>query len=161
MEHQSQPDHYIENDINNYFKIRKTFLKMLEDRGYSIPSEEKEKRLEEWKANFKKENLCFLTAKKNKNDDLIYVEFNSSQKLGVSDINTFAHRLYNEKIKNGIIIVKGTITALAKQKLSDLDELLHLEYFEEKELLVNITEHELVPKHYPLSDEDKKDLLKK
>jgi DNA-directed RNA polymerases I, II, and III subunit RPABC1 len=42
-----------------------------------------------------------------------------------------------------------------------LEELLHLEYFQEKELLVNITEHELVPKHYPLSDEEKRELLKK
>lgn len=36
---------------------------------------------------------------------------------------------------------------------------VHLEYFEEKELIVNITEHELVPKHHPLSEEEKKQLL--
>lgn len=38
---------------------------------------------------------------------------------------------------------------------------LHMEYFEEKELQVNITEHELVPKHIPLTEEEKKQLLDK
>ena len=154
-------ENYSDNELNNLFKIRKTFLKMLEDRGYSIAPDEKEKKLEEWKGSFRKESLCFLTSKKNNKNDFIYIEFNSSPKLGVQDITTFAERLHSQGVRSGIIIVKGTITALAKQKLNDLEDLLHLEYFEEKELLVNITEHELVPKHYPLSDEEKKDLLKK
>ena len=36
-----------------------------------------------------------------------------------------------------------------------------LELFQEKELLVNITEHELVPKHFPIDDREKKALLEK
>lgn len=152
---------YTDSDKNNMFKIRKTFLKMLEDRGYFISPEEKEKTLETWKENFRKENLGFLTSKKNNKSDYVYVEFSSSPKLGVSDISNFAERLHSQGVRSGIIIVKGTITSLAKTKLQDLEDLLHLEYFEEKELLVNITEHELVPKHYPLSEEEKKELLKK
>ena len=31
----------------------------------------------------------------------------------------------------------------------------------EEELLVNITEHSLVPTHVPLSDQEKKDLLER
>jgi DNA-directed RNA polymerase I, II, and III subunit RPABC1 len=34
-----------------------------------------------------------------------------------------------------------------------------IELFEQSELLVNITEHTLVPSHVPLSDEEKKQLL--
>ncbi len=36
-----------------------------------------------------------------------------------------------------------------------------IELFEETELLVNITEHILVPKHQVLADDDKKALLSK
>lgn len=152
---------YTQSEIDNLFRIRKTFLKMLEDRGYTVTLEEKEKQLADWRANFRKESLCFLTSKEKDKNYYIYVEFNSANKLGVSDITSFADRLINQGVRNGIIIVKGSITALAKAKISELEEYLHLEYFEEKELLVNITEHELVPKHYPLSDEEKKELLKK
>ena len=36
-----------------------------------------------------------------------------------------------------------------------------IELFMEEELLVNITEHSLVPTHVPLSDQEKKDLLER
>ena len=55
----------------------------------------------------------------------------------------------------------NTIGTLLEQKFKESNELLHIEYFEEKELVVNITEHELVPKHILLTDEEKKILLKK
>jgi DNA-directed RNA polymerase I, II, and III subunit RPABC1 len=45
--------------------------------------------------------------------------------------------------------------------MSEFEEFLHMEYFEEKELLINITEHELVPDHFILSDHEKRDLLSK
>lgn len=41
-----------------------------------------------------------------------------------------------------------------------MDE-IKIEAFKEDELLVNITEHELVPKHIIISDEEKKALLEK
>jgi len=38
---------------------------------------------------------------------------------------------------------------------------MYIETFHEDDLLVNITEHELVPKHILISDEEKQALLKK
>jgi DNA-directed RNA polymerase I, II, and III subunit RPABC1 len=45
--------------------------------------------------------------------------------------------------------------------MHEFEEFLHMEYFEQKELLINITEHELVPEHFILSDMEKKELLSK
>ena len=45
--------------------------------------------------------------------------------------------------------------------MNEFEEFLHMEYFEQKELLINITEHELVPEHFILSDYEKKELLAK
>ena len=54
---------------------------------------------------------------------------------------------------------RGKKSEVYPYEIQDVKRLL--EYFEEKELVVNITEHELVPKHILLTDEEKKILLKK
>ena len=50
---------------------------------------------------------------------------------------------------------------MAKQALADMAPQYILEPFLETELLINITEHELVPKHIVLTSDEKKDLLDK
>ena len=49
---------------------------------------------------------------------------------------------------------------LAKQALDDMAPKYTLESFYEQELMINITEHELVPTHAVLTDDEKKELLK-
>lgn len=107
---------FTDSDLNTFFKVRKTVLKMLEDRGYFVSNEEKEKKLEEWKETNRKDNLfCFLSSKLNDGDDFIFVETNTSPKLVVGDVSSFAERLHSQGVKNGIMIIRGSITALAKQ----------------------------------------------
>ena len=53
-----------------------------------------------------------------------------------------------------------TCFALAKQALEDMAPKYILESFFEQELMINITEHELVPKHAVLTDKEKSELLK-
>jgi DNA-directed RNA polymerase I, II, and III subunit RPABC1 len=103
-------------DYHNYFKIRKTVIKMLEDRGYYIPDREKEMKFEDWKSNQKnKQLICFLAAKIENKEDYVYVESTDCLKLGVTEVTDFAKKLHSEGVRNGIIIIKGSITALAKQ----------------------------------------------
>jgi len=45
--------------------------------------------------------------------------------------------------------------------LADFEKEYNLEFFKEEELLVNITEHELVPKHMLISEEEGKELCKR
>lgn len=163
MEHNQNPSNITESELSKLFKIRKTVLRMLEDRGYVVSSNDKSKSFDDWKATFKskRDSLFFCCQKISDKDDLIYVEYTDKDKLGVGDITNFAETLRNLNVKNGIMIIKSAISALAKQKVKEYEEIMHIEYFEEKELIINITEHELVPKHYPLSDEEKKHLLAK
>jgi hypothetical protein len=115
MENLQGQTNYSDFDKTHFFKIRKTVLKMLEDRGYTITQEDKDKTLEQWINNFKVENLCFLANKKNDSSDFIYIEFNSALKLGVGDVENFVKRLHSQGVRNGIIILKGGITSMAKQ----------------------------------------------
>lgn len=75
---------------------------------------------------------------------------------------------------NAILIVKGGITPIAKKvsiyfnvyktrqiQYMDMCEPFMIETFMQEELLVNITHHDLVPKHTVLADAEKQNLLKK
>jgi DNA-directed RNA polymerases I, II, and III subunit RPABC1 len=63
--------------------------------------------------------------------------------------------------KRAIIIVQSGITSFAKQSLAACAPQLLMEMFLEAELLVNITEHVLVPKHMLLTEHQKQELLNK
>jgi len=80
----------------------------------------------------------------------------------ITDTNEFL-------FKHAIIIGKDN---LQKPVLQQIRNLLYpakdsgfpeivFEYFKEIELIVNITKHELVPKHIPLTNLEKQEILKK
>lgn len=56
-------------------------------------------------------------------------------------------------------MVKQPLTPLARTAISEASAKMRIEVFAENELIVNITQHELVPKHVPLSEEEKQQLL--
>ena len=150
-------------ELSKLYKIKKTLLKMISDRGYLVSTEDREISFDDFKMNFKgrKKSMTIFSTKEAEPTNSIYVEFIHDPKLGVEQISLFTEKIRKENISCGIMVISGSITPLAKQKFRESNELLHIEYFEEKELVVNITEHELVPKHILLSDEEKKTLLKK
>ena len=61
---------------------------------------------------------------------------------------------------NAILVVKGTSTQIFKKSLKSYEP-YNFELFIQDELLVNITKHELVPKHMILTDQEKLELLKR
>jgi DNA-directed RNA polymerase I, II, and III subunit RPABC1 len=90
----------------------------------------------------------------------IWVEFSSEQTIGIKHIRNFAQHLDANKFTVGIFITIGPVTAAALRAFEPLHERgITAEHFREEDLLVNITKHELVPRHVLLSDEEKKVLL--
>lgn len=143
------------------FKIRKNLQKMLEDRGYNN-IDLIEDNFEKFKEQINTRDDLNLFAGNDEKDEKIFAEFSNKEKIGVNQINEFGQRLFKNKVMNGIFIIKGQITSVSKQELQELSESgMHIEVFEEKDLIVNITEHELVPKHIILNKDEKQALLAK
>ena len=90
----------------------------------------------------------------------IIVAFSKEAPLGIKHTRNFVHLLDQQNFTNGILISVGHAAAAT---LRVFDPLLAkgvtAEHFQEQELLVNITKHDLVPRHVLLSDEEKKVLL--
>lgn len=90
----------------------------------------------------------------------ILVSFSKEPTIGVKHTRQFAHLLDKDQIQNGIFITIAPAPTTALRAFEPLIEKgINAEHFQEQDLLVNITKHELVPKHVLLSDEEKKVLL--
>lgn len=89
----------------------------------------------------------------------IYVEFSTEPTIGIKHLRTFAQFLHDRNYYSGIYITTSTPSTSAVKQSANLP--ITIELFAEQDLLVNITKHELVPKHLLLSPEEKKALLER
>lgn len=69
--------------------------------------------------------------------------------------------MQEENISRAIIVVRQAMTPSARQALQDMAPKYILEMFFESELLVNVTEHQLVPEHVVLTQDEKRELLQR
>nr|CAD7407880.1 unnamed protein product [Timema cristinae] len=126
-------------------------------------------------------DLIVLVAHNDDPTDQMFVFFPDEPKIGIKTIKTYCQRMQEENIHRAIIVVQQGMTPSAKQvrthsrrlwpkrfsgmlvillqSLVDMAPKYILEQFLESELLINITEHELVPEHVVMTPEEKQDLL--
>ena len=101
--------------------------------------------------------MLFLEDGSNK----IFVTFPEAD-IGNKEIVPIMTRMQELGASRGVIIYHGRFSNIAKTVL--LEAAIHgiiIEIFRDEELLVDITEHELVPEHVLLSDDEKLSLLKR
>lgn len=89
---------------------------------------------------------------------LIHVEFSPDPNVGIKQLKQFAQLLDEKKYFTGVFITGANVTPSALKIIPSLLPTV-LEIFKEDDLLVNISKHELVPKHVLLSAEEKRYLL--
>jgi len=93
----------------------------------------------------------------------VVVMFNGEPNLGVKPIKGFIQEVVNKRNAfSGILITTAAPTPTSLKLTGTLNPKDNIvEIFQESELVVNITLHELVPKHQLLSNEEKAELLKR
>jgi DNA-directed RNA polymerase I, II, and III subunit RPABC1 len=163
-----------DNEILNIFRVRRTVLQMLRDRGYLVFDTKDDLNMSrvDFEAKFVKnykiirEQLEIKRPKWNSTSNKLLAAFVEGEKdkstIGVKSIRGYCERIKQDNYNNVILILHGRLTPHAKQAVSAINSGLDkIEYFSEAELIVNITEHNLVPKHEILSVEETKCLLKR
>ncbi|KAF0531761.1 RPB5 subunit of DNA-directed RNA polymerase [Gigaspora margarita] len=112
-----------------------------------------------------KELMMFQVQKEHYPGDRILVLFPDNKTIGINYMKDVCVRLRDLQIGKAIIVYPGTFTIQASkavQSMNSTEESLYkVELFSERELVVNITHHEFVPKHIVLSTEEKRTLLRK
>jgi len=143
-------------------------MQMCHDRGYLVTQDE----LDQTEAQFieqfgdrpsegrpSRSDLSVLVAHNDDPTDQMFVFFPEEEKVGIKTIKQYCTRMQEESINRAIIVVQRGMTPSAKQALVDMAPKYILEQFLETELLVNVTEHDLVPEHVVLTTEEKTELL--
>jgi len=157
-----------EHESYKLWKIRKTIMQLCHDRGYLVTQDELDQTLDQFKAQFgdkpserrpSRNDLIVLVAHNDDPTDQMFIFFPEEPKVGIKTIKAYCQRMQEENITRAIIIVQNGMTPSAKQSLVDMAPKYILEQFLEAELLVNITEHELVPEHVVLTADEKTELL--
>ena len=158
-------DEMTNEEKSKLFKVWKTLNKMMEDRGYS-KNDNSNLKYDEFIAKLnidKKMYGIFAKVDPADPDNIIrtYYEYIPNPKINMENIKDFFELMKESKVNSGIILLSGKLSQQAKQKLSEINTQLQVEMFSLNELVVNITEHELVPKHILLTPEEKKQLLER
>lgn len=90
----------------------------------------------------------------------IHVEFSNEPNIGIKHIKNFAQLLNEKNYYTGIFVSQVAPTSAALKIIPSVLPTI-MEIFREEDLLVNISKHDLVPKHILLSQEEKRGLLER
>ena len=121
---------------------QKTVNEMISDRGYS------------GKFDYENEEFHIIDGKL-----CIYVV--NMPKIGINIVKNLQSFLEEHGLKYAIIFFKESITAFAKQQLDELRTTAKIETFSFDDMIFNITQHVLVPKHELIDEKEKRALCKK
>lgn len=157
-----------EREIVKMWRIRRTVLQMMHDRAYLVADKELTMTLAEFRARyvpagsleaFSYASLTFTVSHKADPTNQRCVFFNGEPKIGVEMVQRYSAQMKEMSAKWATVIYRGVLSGFGRKDLALHKDIM--EIFHEEEVIVNITEHVLVPQHIVLSDEEKQQLLER
>ncbi|KAH9887122.1 RPB5 subunit of DNA-directed RNA polymerase [Xylariomycetidae sp. FL2044] len=186
MDHEAAASEAQEKLVVKTWRAWRTIHEMAQDRGYELADAEVKVPLETFKSqkcgadglpvranlNFsarpspemnKKYTPPATAANPNPQPDIgtIWVEFLNDDALGAEQMRRFGKFCASENYHTGILVSHVPVSASAKKEIAKFAQWTTIEWFLEEDLLINITHHELVPRHVILSKDEKIALLKR
>tara|TARA_B100000963_G_scaffold289835_1_gene259453 strand:- start:846 stop:1472 length:627 start_codon:yes stop_codon:yes gene_type:complete len=150
--------------LQNIFKSRKVLLDLLSEQGYNT-DDYSDFTINELNILFQNKQLDMLL--ENSDNKKLYIKYHLGKSVRPANINEYIEDLYDlenilSKDDGLLIIVKDepndTLTALVKQIWNTTKRYVSLIYI--ARLQFNILEHELVPKHERMTQEEKESIYK-
>ena len=150
-------------EASHLFRIRRTLLKMLKKRSYVVDAAQLAMTPRGFVDQFgdqpKRNDLTILAEHETDAEDQLFVFLPDDDKVGVKTIKQYCEMMKEASVSHAILVVKQGVTPFAKTALQEMASTYLIEHFRDAELLVDVTEHRLVPAHALLSPEDRQALL--
>ncbi|ODQ55377.1 RPB5 subunit of DNA-directed RNA polymerase [Saitoella complicata NRRL Y-17804] len=156
--------------ITRLHRVWLTVNQMVLDRGYVVAENETTITREEFQNTYGTASGVDRTAlrqffRHKESNSQLYVEFSTNtetgETIGIKPLRAFAATLAEHQCAVGIYVYAGKLSPSASKVALAVAAQHSIELFPESDLIVNITQHELVPKHEVLSKEEKLELLEK
>jgi DNA-directed RNA polymerase I, II, and III subunit RPABC1 len=150
------------------YRIRKTTLKMMKKRGYNIDEGMLNQSSNDFALQFgrvpDKKALNISLEKVDDDKDTIFISFTieeNDKPVGVKPVKELTEKMVQHNTARALMIVKHSVTPFAKSAIAicQTQQKINIEVWTESDLLVDITEHELVPTHEVLDEQSKRELL--
>jgi len=145
-----------------YFRVRKTSIEMLEDRGFEVSEEDKNMNYEDFTNRLEENAIQLIAVHRNNPIKMAYITFildaKSFSKKDLVALKALIDDKYPTNEMAVIIIQDKQTPQITKELLNDEYKLY--EIFSMKNLMFNITHHEIVPKHILLNQEEADQMLK-
>lgn len=147
-------------EIYKLWRIRHTIFQLCHDRGYMVTQEELNETYESLRDKYiDQEFYRTIQVAHSENNEQMYVFFPDEPKIGIKTIQDYVSQMEKNNVRRAIVVVRLGLTPSARQAMKDVAPEYILEDFMESEMLINITEHELVPQHILLTEDEKQDLF--
>ena len=160
-------------EASRVFRVYQTTCDMLMDRGYFIPDDRRIGDYEDFMTRYcsvslhaeqsipQRKALTFVCAKATDQMDLLFAYFAEERKVGASLLKEITAQAAPQNAQVILLIYPDQISPIARRAVTQVNNTgnIRIEIFHEGELMFNVTKHELVPKHIPLNEEEKKELL--
>ncbi|KAL2016263.1 hypothetical protein VTK56DRAFT_4007 [Thermocarpiscus australiensis] len=186
MEEENNPSVFTK-EVTRLWRAWRTVHEMVQDRGYELAEEEVKISLDRFRAEYTNPDgspnrakmqfsarpseamiAKYTPAPTPANPDpapecgTIWVEFCPDKtSIGIGVMKKFVEYCSLNHFKAGILVTAVALSSQARKIMTVTSQFTMIECFLEEDLLVNITHHELVPKHVLLSREEKAALLRR
>jgi len=136
------------------YKVRKTCIEMLKDRKFEIPKIVEDLSFEDFKIMFDNKNIDISL---DNNETKIYVFFQlEDSKFGKNELKKLVDKIFNSFGTTNvlsILVLKDKASAPIRKEINH-PKYENVELFQRRNMLFNVTKHQLVPKHIPLTKEE-------
>lgn len=166
-------DQEAERNVRRLWRAFRTVKEMVRDRGYFITQEDIDLSLEDFKAKYcdsmGNPQRKMMSFQANPTEEAIvkfpelgsmWVEFCDEESVGVKTMKNFVIHIQEKNYQTGIFVYRTNVTPSAMKLVPSIPPAT-IETFHEASLVVNITHHELVPKHIRLNTDEKQELLRR
>ena len=147
---------------NRLFKVRKTSLEMVADRGITVPTLF-DITFEEFKAQYDAKNIDIYIHDEEK-DKKVYLHFyNETKSFGKNELKNLMARLlqtYEDENMIVILLLRDKENSMVTKELQK-PIYANVEIFLQSRMTFNITHHILVPKHILLNTDEENEVLAK
>lgn len=154
------------------FRVHTTCTEMAQDRGYDLATEGASNTLEDFRARYQKtigekriidRDAMAINCVHRETGDSMCIFFCGDDTLTADIAKKYNDMATQIGAKRLIIVYANKIAAMTRKTIeaNNRSEMatVKVQLFHEDDVVVNITKHELVPKHTPLSDSEVKEVL--